>query len=310
MRTTLRLIGPNIAVVALTCLIDLQSGKGAPPANEKSVEGLIREAAKDYQKWGPIDNRTFLASTGCAPPKPHQQPLTSKAFSDELRDIDKPNFVMRDEAEQTIGYARSMVPDDARGLITLGGAAQHPNPAQTHFLFALNQGIAPSPSPKLFSVFAKDRVSYSNSGNKSVPVGQTIVKEVYAATEIAQLNGRGDLQGGLTTVRTDKPNDRQFPYFQCGDSLYRAAKTDRLFIMIKLDSKTPDTDNGWVYGTATPEINFNVNGGLWYANSADPHIININTEAKVTSAGRVASCMGCHQKAKNDRLFGLPSPEK
>ena len=54
-----------------------------------------------------------------------------------------------------------------------------------------------------------------------------------------------------------------------------------LFIMFKLDPKTPQTDNGWVYGT-------------------------VSADAKnVTSAGRVKSCMDCHTEAKHDRLFGL-----
>ncbi|MBA3541386.1 MAG: hypothetical protein H0T79_17370 [Deltaproteobacteria bacterium] len=39
------------------------------------------------------------------------------------------------------------------------------------------------------------------------------------------------------------------------------------------------TDAGWIYGTIV--------GG------------------EVTSAGRVASCMGCHESASHERLFGL-----
>lgn len=54
-----------------------------------------------------------------------------------------------------------------------------------------------------------------------------------------------------------------------------------LFIMTKLDSSTPGTDKGWVYGTV----------------SADGKT--------VTSSGRVQSCMGCHQDAPYGRLFGL-----
>jgi hypothetical protein len=51
--------------------------------------------------------------------------------------------------------------------------------------------------------------------------------------------------------------------------------------MYKLDAKTPGTDEGWVYGTVTPD------------------------GKDVTCAGRVASCMGCHADAPHDRLFGL-----
>src|SRR5436190_351218 len=66
-----------------------------------------------------------------------------------------------------------------------------------------------------------------------------------------------------------------------GDKLFKATKQADLFIMFKLDPKTPGTDNGWVYGTVTPD------------------------GKTVTSAGRVESCMKCHQDAKADRLFGL-----
>jgi hypothetical protein len=47
-----------------------------------------------------------------------------------------------------------------------------------------------------------------------------------------------------------------------------------------MDPKTPGTDNGWVYGTVTAD------------------------GKQVTSAGRVKSCMACHQRAPNDRVFG------
>jgi hypothetical protein len=52
--------------------------------------------------------------------------------------------------------------------------------------------------------------------------------------------------------------------------------------MFRLDPSTPDTDAGWVYATVTPD-------------------------GQVTSAGRVASCMGCHEtSATHERLFGVP----
>jgi hypothetical protein len=54
-----------------------------------------------------------------------------------------------------------------------------------------------------------------------------------------------------------------------------------LFIMMKSAPDTPDTDEGWIYGTLTPD------------------------GKTVTSAGRVQSCMACHQAAPHGRLFGL-----
>ena len=67
---------------------------------------------------------------------------------------------------------------------------------------------------------------------------------------------------------------------------YYATEKHALFVMMKLDSKTADTDEGWVYATLTPD------------------------GKTVTSAGKLESCMKCHQKAENDRLFGLPKKEE
>lgn len=52
--------------------------------------------------------------------------------------------------------------------------------------------------------------------------------------------------------------------------------------MMKLDPKTPGTDDGWVYATL----------------AADGRT--------VTAAGRIESCMKCHRETKTDRLFGMP----
>jgi len=52
-----------------------------------------------------------------------------------------------------------------------------------------------------------------------------------------------------------------------------------LFMMIKTGDA--DSDAGWIYATTTPD------------------------GTTVTSAGKIASCMECHQGAKRDRMFGL-----
>ena len=62
----------------------------------------------------------------------------------------------------------------------------------------------------------------------------------------------------------------------------RPSRKADLFIMYKVDPATPGADRGWVYGTVTPD------------------------GKKVTSAGRVESCMKCHKDAPHDGLFGLP----
>lgn len=51
--------------------------------------------------------------------------------------------------------------------------------------------------------------------------------------------------------------------------------------MMKLDPATPNTDDGWVYATLTPD------------------------GKAVTASGRIASCTECHTKAPHERLFGM-----
>ena len=53
-----------------------------------------------------------------------------------------------------------------------------------------------------------------------------------------------------------------------------------LFVMMRVAENDPASDRGWVYGTVSPA-------------------------GDVTSVGRVASCMGCHEEAGPGRLFGL-----
>jgi hypothetical protein len=67
---------------------------------------------------------------------------------------------------------------------------------------------------------------------------------------------------------------------------FKRGKQSELFIMAKLDKVTAETDEGWIYGTVTPD------------------------GKTVTSAGRVQSCMECHKDAPHGRWFGLKSPEK
>lgn len=142
---------------------------------------------------------------------------------------------------------------------------------------------------KLYFLFAKNRELYMKAGERSDPAivklnlkpvdqtGQVIVKEGWVAKE-------EPADTVLVTVG-QRGQDRYLPYAKKDGKLFHADTKAALFIMLKLDPKTPGTDEGWVYGTV----------------SADGR--------NVTSAGRVASCMGCHQDAKVDRLFGL-SPAK
>src|SRR6185369_1352871 len=145
---------------------------------------------------------------------------------------------------------------------------------------------------KLYSLFVKDRAAYLGlDPKKPVPVGQVIVKQSWIPEEVparksVPFPGRGD----VIVTKDPQPGkdkfhhfdaDHFYPYAGKGNKTYKASKQGDLFVMFKLDPRTPGTDNGWVYGTVTPD------------------------GKKVTSAGRVESCMKCHQEAKVDRLFGI-----
>lgn len=83
-------------------------------------------------------------------------------------------------------------------------------------------------------------------------------------------------------VPADK-DDRPFDTVAAPDGKrYKAGARGPLFVMFQTDPKDPNSDEGWVYGTLTPD------------------------GKKITGIGRLENCMSCHQKAPHGRLFGLP----
>ena len=133
---------------------------------------------------------------------------------------------------------------------------------------------------KLYSVFAKDQHPYPVlrvAAPVPQPLGQILVKESY----YPELMDKPIPQDELTALQ-EKPTtaDHFNPYVRVGDQVYRASRLAGAYVVLKVAPETPGTDAGWVYGTVTPE-------------------------GEVTSAGRVASCMGCHVSARHERVFGL-----
>jgi hypothetical protein len=148
---------------------------------------------------------------------------------------------------------------------------------------------------KLYSLLTKQRREYmALTKDQSVPAGFAIVKQSWIPEEITDPKEKQLARIDFTNVihtpdpknpaKDDLPpvhKDHFYPYAVKGDEVYKAAKQADLFVMMKLDPKTPGTDNGWVYGTLTPD------------------------GKKVTAAGKIESCIKCHQDAPHDRLFGL-----
>jgi hypothetical protein len=156
---------------------------------------------------------------------------------------------------------------------------------------------------KLYSVYARDRHAYARlTTDKPAAVGQVVVKQSWVPEEVTGDEAAAALaaakkgwflwvppkgaapkparpEGTPESVRDDGFN----PYVVRDGKVFKAAKQSDLFVMLKLDPRTPGTDDGWVYGTVSPD------------------------GKTVSSAGRVESCMKCHVEAKSDRLFGLPA---
>lgn len=154
-----------------------------------------------------------------------------------------------------------------------------PPPARARFSASAD---ADTHGQKLYSLFAKDRNAYLRLGEKGAAVGQVVVKESWVPEETTEVKpGAIDRTKVVRDGDRPTPDDHFYPYATRGDKAYKAAKPAGLFVMMKVDPETDGTDAGWVYGTL----------------SADGK--------QVTAAGKVESCMKCHQDAKHDRLFGL-----
>jgi hypothetical protein len=135
---------------------------------------------------------------------------------------------------------------------------------------------------KLYSVFARFRQEYVKEGPPAQSVGQVLVKESWLPEEVSTAEWEKAMAAAdLENVWTRGWN----PFARHHGRIYRASEKIGLFIMIKTGGPESETDGGWIYGTV----------------SADGR--------GVTSAGRLPACMSCHQKARGDRLFGLPAKE-
>jgi hypothetical protein len=211
---------------------------------------------------------------GDLPPKPTEP---EPPFHQDLLKI-AANFQVwgrvDDEARWAPFYCRAPLP----GRVAFSSSADE----QTH-------------GQKLYSLFARHRQDYvALTKGKKVAAGQVIVKQSWVPEEITdpkqmpsrEIDSTKEIRTTYPKVdpgenQIDHETDSFYPYVWKGDKVFKATKQGDLFIMMKVDPQTPNTDEGWVYGTVTPD------------------------GKKVTSAGKVESCMKCHQEAKCERLFGL-----
>lgn len=129
---------------------------------------------------------------------------------------------------------------------------------------------------KLYYLFAMDIAHYLSLDGTPSPEGQVLVKETWTSKPS---------NPDARNMRTHASGVRINPRVSVGEETIEIGKRKDLFVMMKLAPNTANTDNGWVYGVVDPN------------------------SQEVTASGKVASCMHCHQNAKNDRLFGTALDE-
>jgi hypothetical protein len=133
---------------------------------------------------------------------------------------------------------------------------------------------------KLYTLYAKDPVAYGARKSAMpepdapalVDLTQVVVKEAWRPV-VSDVPAQG-MMGG-------ERRENLLPALHDGKAYVPGEKAG-LYVLFKPGKTDLDTDAGWVYGTIAPD-------------------------GAVTSAGKVASCMGCHQENAG-RLYGLPTP--
>lgn len=124
---------------------------------------------------------------------------------------------------------------------------------------------------KLYYLWASRRDDYlglTETATGTLPDGFAIVKESFAATPTPP-----------TTQPVNGTDPPPIRYLETAHGKQYTGAASGLFVMTKV-AAGDGTDDGWVYGTVSPA-------------------------GEVTSAGRVETCMGCHEAAPHGRLFGL-----
>jgi len=217
---------------------------------------------------------SMAALLGCQPTAEVAQPKPIQ-FEEEKSDPAKPFMKeLKQIAKDYTAWGR--VDDEARwGPLS----CRLPKPSVSRFSASKD---ADTHGQKLYSMFAKNREDYAFLKWQSM--GQIIVKESWVPEETTEVKP-GDIDTKKTVNDGIRPriDGQYYPYATKGDKVFKASKFAGLYIMMKVDPKSPDADEGWVYGTISADLK------------------------TVTASGKIESCMKCHQDAKSDRLFGLPA---
>lgn len=206
---------------------------------------------------------------GTEPPAPAQAPSGDAAAESEAND---PRWHPTLRAIAA-GYAQwGRVEDEMRWAPWL---CRIPMPARARIS---DSGDDATHGRKLYTLYAKDPAAYG--AHKSATPGadapefaglaQVVVKEAWRPV-LSDIPVQGTMGG--------ERREELLPAMD-GGKAYVAGEKAGLYVLFKPVRTDLETDAGWVYGTIAPD-------------------------GSVTSAGKVGSCMGCHQAATKERLFGL-----
>jgi hypothetical protein len=116
---------------------------------------------------------------------------------------------------------------------------------------------------------------------QAIPVGFAIVKQSWAAVPGSRPIASEPIPvGAVLDMNLDAPTPIR--WVEHDGQRLEVGEQAELFVMAKVgEHDMPGTDAGWIYGTLTAD------------------------GKTVTSAGLVQRCMGCHEAATHERLFGL-----
>ncbi len=244
-----------------------RAGATEPPSGDT-------KPANDGTK-APAPPAAAAADPAPTPPNAELAPDRRKAVEEELRKIAQ-------------GYKKySRVSDDRVGWAPESCIGPPPP--------SVKETAAPQGSPhgrKLYFLYARDEKAYLEmSGNHwrpritsyMNPVGQIVVKEAFVPVTAESERARyTELENVMDRRNHDSAEAREYERYTEDDAgkLHKAGDLSGLFVMLKLDPRTPGTDQGWVYATLDKDL------------------------TTITSLGVIESCMNCHKQTNRDRLYG------
>lgn len=258
-----------LALFSLGCSNSGGDGSSENTKGSKSdataPDGSVKKANTSSKSTGVAGNNDAANSGSDAEPK--FTPKPKKIVVSTEPDINEPEFhevlIAATEEYLFYGMVNSIVlpaPVDCRPP-----ESSDPKPFMSESEHESSHG------KKLYFLFAKEIGDYVSPKLEPAPVGQVVVKESWTSSPSnpAARNLVNHASGNRVSPRT-----------KVGDEMLEIGQRQNFFIMTKLATDTPKTDQGWVYG-----------------------VVDADTR-KVVASGKVASCMSCHVEAKNDRLFG------